>query len=124
MFTNFIDGNERFDFTEHFSFLCGNNFCCFVSADTVVCTLPLGVLQSGDVEFEPELEPWKHTAMHRLGMGLLNKVCVYRVIKRGFENDNFSSSPRDFRIFQPKLRVIMLACVCRSFWSFRQCFGR
>lgn len=43
-------------------------------ADHVVVTLPLGVLQSGDVTFEPPLPEAKQTAIDRLGMGLLDKV--------------------------------------------------
>lgn len=44
-----------------------------VAADAVVCTLPLGVLQSGDVVFAPALEDARAEAMASLGMGLLNK---------------------------------------------------
>ena len=43
-------------------------------ADHVVVTLPLGVLQSGDVAFDPPLPDDKQTAIERLGMGLLDKV--------------------------------------------------
>jgi len=44
-----------------------------VTADAVVCTLPLGVLQSGDVVFSPALDDARAEAMDSLGMGLLNK---------------------------------------------------
>lgn len=44
------------------------------AADHVIVTLPLGVLQSGDVTFEPLLPEAKETAINRLGMGLLDKV--------------------------------------------------
>ncbi len=43
-------------------------------ADHVVVTLPLGVLQAGDVTFDPPLPEAKATAIGRLGMGLLDKV--------------------------------------------------
>jgi monoamine oxidase len=43
-------------------------------ADAAVITLPLGVLQAGDVEFAPALPNNKTKAMDGLGMGLLNKV--------------------------------------------------
>lgn len=43
-------------------------------ADHVVITLPLGVLQSGDVTFDPPLPEAKAAAIARLGMGLLDKV--------------------------------------------------
>lgn len=42
----------------------------------VICTLPLGVLQSGQVAFTPPLPPAKQAAIHRLGMGLLDKVIL------------------------------------------------
>lgn len=46
-----------------------------LSAPQVICTLPLGVLQSGKVEFDPGLmgAPAKK-AIQALGMGLLDKV--------------------------------------------------
>lgn len=44
-----------------------------VEADAMVCTLPLGVLQSGDVTFDPPLMPDRQAAIDALGMGLLNK---------------------------------------------------
>jgi len=43
-------------------------------AAAVVVTLPLGVLQAGDVEFVPELPARKQRAISRLGMGLLDRV--------------------------------------------------
>ncbi|MFI1154665.1 flavin monoamine oxidase family protein [Streptomyces sp. NPDC020817] len=47
------------------------------SADHVVVTLPLGVLQSGKVAFGPGLPSAKRTAIGKLGMGVLNK-CYLR----------------------------------------------
>lgn len=47
------------------------------SAQRVVITLPLGVLQSGSVRFSPALPSDKQTAINKLGMGLLNK-CYLR----------------------------------------------
>jgi monoamine oxidase len=46
-------------------------------AERVVITLPLGVLQNGDVRFEPELPLEKQTALARLRMGPVIKM-VYR----------------------------------------------
>lgn len=46
-------------------------------ADQVVVTIPLGVLQSGRVEFLPRLPDDKRAAIAQLGMGLLNK-CYLR----------------------------------------------
>ena len=45
-------------------------------ADSVVVTLPLGVLQSGTVRFTPELSTRNQAAVKGLGMGLLNKLVV------------------------------------------------
>lgn len=45
-----------------------------LTADVAIITLPLGVLKSGDVAFDPPLPVAKQNAIARLGMGLLNKV--------------------------------------------------
>jgi monoamine oxidase len=41
-------------------------------ASYVIVTVPLGVLQAGDIEFQPSLPRVKRTAIERLGMGTLN----------------------------------------------------
>ena len=45
-----------------------------LTSDFVVCTIPLGVLQSGSVKFTPGLPAAKLKAMTHLKMGLLNKL--------------------------------------------------
>lgn len=50
----------------------GAQFC----ADAAIVTLPLGVLQSGSIQFAPELPVEKRAAIDRLGVGVLNKVTV------------------------------------------------
>lgn len=45
-------------------------------ADMVLCTVPLGVLKRGDIEFVPPLPQKKKDAIERLGFGLLNKVAM------------------------------------------------
>lgn len=45
-------------------------------ADRVVITLPLGVLQAGDVTFEPPLPPEKLTAIQALGAGHVDKLIL------------------------------------------------
>ncbi|XP_065867382.1 lysine-specific histone demethylase 1 homolog 1 [Euphorbia lathyris] len=44
--------------------------------DMVLCTVPLGVLKHGSIEFVPELPQRKQDAIQRLGYGLLNKVAL------------------------------------------------
>lgn len=44
--------------------------------DMVLCTVPLGVLKKGSIEFVPELPQRKKDAIERLGYGLLNKVAL------------------------------------------------
>lgn len=44
--------------------------------DMVLCTVPLGVLKKGSIEFVPELPRRKKDAIERLGFGLLNKVAI------------------------------------------------
>ncbi|MDJ0732719.1 MAG: FAD-dependent oxidoreductase [Nostocaceae cyanobacterium] len=70
-------------------------------ADRVIVTLPLGVLQSGQVSFEPPLPASKQQAVQRLGMGLLNKIilCFPRCFWQpeidfiGYVSDNSGDSP-------------------------------
>uniref|UniRef100_A0ACD5WVY7 Uncharacterized protein n=1 Tax=Avena sativa TaxID=4498 RepID=A0ACD5WVY7_AVESA len=45
-------------------------------ADMALCTVPLGVLKSGSIEFDPVLPYNKLGAIQRLGFGLLNKVAM------------------------------------------------
>ena len=47
-----------------------------VEADSVVCTIPLGVLKQDTVVFDPPLPSWKTDAVNRLGFGILNKVVL------------------------------------------------
>ncbi len=47
-----------------------------IHADFAICTLPIGVLQAGDVAFEPALPPAIATAIERLGAGHVTKVVL------------------------------------------------
>lgn len=47
-----------------------------IEADSIVCTVPLGVLKHGDIEFNPPLPDWKSQTISRLGFGILNKVVL------------------------------------------------
>ncbi|CBI34053.3 unnamed protein product, partial [Vitis vinifera] len=53
-------GNERFEFR----------------GDMVLCTVPLGVLKKGTIDFLPQLPQRKRDAIQRIGFGLLNKVAM------------------------------------------------
>lgn len=44
------------------------------SGDYCICTLPLGVLKSGNVSFSPALPSAKQASIARLGMGMMNKL--------------------------------------------------
>ncbi|GJE95734.1 amine oxidase [Phanerochaete sordida] len=45
-----------------------------LTAEYVICTFSLGVLQHGDVEFEPALPSWKVEAIHSMTMGEYTKI--------------------------------------------------
>lgn len=47
-----------------------------ISADRVICTVPLGVLKAGSVNFQPELPLPKKKSIQNLGFGVLNKVVL------------------------------------------------
>ena len=47
-----------------------------LEAHVVLCTLPLGVLQHGDVKFSPPLPEYKRKAIAALGMGTENRVAM------------------------------------------------
>lgn len=46
------------------------------TADAVIITLPLAILQKGVVQFDPPLPDWKTEAIHALGAGHVNKVIL------------------------------------------------
>lgn len=46
------------------------------AADWCICTIPLGVLKTGNVSFSPALPAAKSGAISRMGVGLLNKVIM------------------------------------------------
>lgn len=47
-----------------------------ISADYIVSSIPLGVLKTHDVRFEPALPDWKLGPIQRIGFGVLNKVVL------------------------------------------------
>ena len=51
----------------------------------VICTVPLGVLKQGDIEFIPSLPQSKQNAIGKLGMGLMDKI--YFLFPESFWDD-------------------------------------
>jgi monoamine oxidase len=47
-----------------------------IEAQTLCCTVPLGVLKHGGIRFDPHLPAAKAQAIERLGMGVLNKIVL------------------------------------------------
>ena len=45
-----------------------------IEGDAVLVTVPLGVLKTGRIAFNPPLPTWKGNAIERLGFGCINKV--------------------------------------------------
>ncbi|KAM7266193.1 hypothetical protein ACFE04_004090 [Oxalis oulophora] len=46
-------------------------------ADAAVVTVPLGVLKSKRIQFEPKLPDWKESAIDELGIGIENKIIMH-----------------------------------------------
>jgi monoamine oxidase len=57
-----------------------------IAADHVICTVPLGVLQSGKIRFAEALDPARQAAITGLRMGLLNK-CWLRFDRVAWPDD-------------------------------------
>ncbi|KAG0054358.1 hypothetical protein BGZ83_011367 [Gryganskiella cystojenkinii] len=47
-----------------------------IACDKTVVTVPLGVLKSRQINFQPPLPEWKENAIRRMGFGLLNKLVL------------------------------------------------
>lgn len=46
-------------------------------ADAAVIAVPLGVLKSNSIEFEPRLPDWKEEAIRDIGVGIENKIVLH-----------------------------------------------
>lgn len=46
-------------------------------ADAAIITVPLGVLKSNQITFEPRLPEWKEAAINDLGIGIENKIVLH-----------------------------------------------
>eukprot|EP01119_Soliformovum_irregulare_P013781 TRINITY_DN3703_c0_g1_i1.p1 TRINITY_DN3703_c0_g1~~TRINITY_DN3703_c0_g1_i1.p1 ORF type:complete len:463 (+),score=108.68 TRINITY_DN3703_c0_g1_i1:51-1439(+) len=73
-----------------------------VTGDRVVVTVPLGILQHNDIEFEPALSQEKLSSIQRLGYGTLNK-CILAFEKVFWDESvewiNHASKDRNFPSF-------------------------
>lgn len=47
------------------------------SADAAIITVPLGVLKTGTITFEPKLPDWKEEAIRDLSIGIENKIALH-----------------------------------------------
>ncbi|KAK9375226.1 flavin-containing amine oxidoreductase-domain containing protein [Lipomyces chichibuensis] len=61
-------GRKKFTVTMH----SGDH----ISADRVICTVPLGVLKANGISFQPDLPEKKKESIQNLGFGVLNKVVL------------------------------------------------
>ncbi len=61
-------------------------------ADRVICTVPLGVLKSGTIRFEPGLSESKREAIDRIGWGTINKVGLL------FDHTFWPEGPKGFGV--------------------------
>lgn len=89
-------------------------------ADRVVVTLPLGVLKTGQVQFNPPLPAAKRSAIGRLGMGTMNKIVMVfseafwpEVHRLGGLKDD-SARLVEFWNLKPLSRQPVLACLSRG----------
>jgi len=64
------------------------------SCDAVIITVPLGVLKRGTIQFCPPLPKAKRDAIERIGMGVLDKVCL-RFEAAFWDNKSWIMTPRD-----------------------------
>ncbi|KAI0698247.1 amine oxidase [Cytidiella melzeri] len=58
-----------------------------LSAEYVICTFSLGVLQHNDVLFEPPLPMWKREAIHSMTMGVYTKIFLQFPYKFWFDTE-------------------------------------
>ncbi|XP_021759847.1 lysine-specific histone demethylase 1 homolog 3-like [Chenopodium quinoa] len=66
------EGSDNSSYKVKVSTFSGKEF----SGDAVLITVPLGCLKAESIKFSPPLPQWKHSAIQRLGFGVLNKVVL------------------------------------------------
>ncbi|HEX5446243.1 MAG TPA: FAD-dependent oxidoreductase [Pirellulales bacterium] len=93
------------------------------AADRAIVTLPLGVLKAGQVEFSPALPRDKLAAIHRLEMGLLNKVALQYAERfwpadsdfLGFSSRTPGMFPQFLNLFAATGRPVLVAAVAGDY---------
>jgi len=89
-----------------------------ISADFVICTVPLGVLKSGDILFSPPLPLWKSRAIQYIGFGLMNKIVVEfpkvfwnpQITGIGYTSNDPQESFQFFLNLYPLIKCPILMC--------------
>lgn len=93
------------------------------SADKVIVTVPLGVLKSGDIQFEPELPSPKKIAISNLKMGLLNKIVMRfpsifwpkEITKFGYIGENKGEFPAIINWYKISGQPVLMSFVSAKF---------
>ena len=91
--------------------------------DFAICTVPLGVLKSQKIAFEPNLPSWKLESIDNIGFGLMNKIVLefpYVFWKENVEGMGYVSDHRgEFNFFLNLLpltkRPILMGFVAADF---------
>jgi hypothetical protein len=78
------------------------------TATRVIVTVPLGVLKTGTIKFEPELSAAKKTAIAKIGVGLLDRITL--LYNKNFWKDdvNEMGTATWFAVFDPKANPVGL----------------
>ena len=86
-----------------------------IEADEVVVTVPLGILKTDSIDFDPPLPSWKLGAIERMGFGLLNKV-------RGMRSLCLIISDRMRRLFSSTTNLSgTTIAICSACSTMRKC---
>ncbi|CDF34736.1 unnamed protein product [Chondrus crispus] len=92
-------------------------------AESCIVTLPLGVLQNGDVSIFPPLPAWKNNAMHNIGFGLVNKVILRFQTPFWIDGSMTGSGKKEGEILDQIGRVSEEHGVFSIFLSLWRCLG-
>ncbi|KAI4324854.1 hypothetical protein MLD38_030305 [Melastoma candidum] len=89
-------------------------------ADAVVITVPLGVLKSGTINFEPKLPDWKEAAIDNIHKVTGNPALVYmpagQLVKDIEKMSDEAAAQFAFSQLIPKLLITQIRCLA-SHWG-------